>query len=59
MQPGTPMFQRYKRCPWEIEGAPEDDEDGASRAPSSVLMLTLARLAAVRALPRAGARYAA
>jgi hypothetical protein len=23
------MFQRYKRCPWEIEGKPEDDEDGA------------------------------
>lgn len=27
-QPGTPLFQRYKRCPWEIEGRPEDDEDG-------------------------------
>ncbi|KAI0774220.1 UPF0183-domain-containing protein [Fomes fomentarius] len=25
--PGTPLFQRYKRCPWEIEGRPEDDED--------------------------------
>ncbi|KAH9943487.1 UPF0183-domain-containing protein [Epithele typhae] len=25
--PGTPLFQRYKRCPWEIEGWPEDDED--------------------------------
>ncbi|KAL4241914.1 PHAF1 family protein [Abortiporus biennis] len=25
--PGTPMFQRYKRCPWAIEGQPEDDED--------------------------------
>ncbi|KAI0268387.1 UPF0183-domain-containing protein [Gloeopeniophorella convolvens] len=25
--PGTPLFQRYKRCPWQIEGAPEDDED--------------------------------
>ncbi|KAI0959486.1 hypothetical protein AcW1_004297 [Taiwanofungus camphoratus] len=25
--PGTPLFQRYKRCPWEIEGKPEDDED--------------------------------
>jgi len=25
--PGTPLFQRYKRCPWEIEGQPEDDED--------------------------------
>ncbi|KAH9853527.1 hypothetical protein C2E23DRAFT_859093 [Lenzites betulinus] len=25
--PGTPLFQRYKRCPWEIEGHPEDDED--------------------------------
>ncbi|KAH8113235.1 UPF0183-domain-containing protein [Phellopilus nigrolimitatus] len=27
--PGTPMFQRYQRCPWEIEGAPEDEEDDA------------------------------
>ena len=27
-QPGTPMFQRYQRCPWEIEGKPEDEEDG-------------------------------
>jgi len=25
--PGSPLFQRYKRCPWEIEGQPEDDED--------------------------------
>ncbi|KZT20389.1 UPF0183-domain-containing protein [Neolentinus lepideus HHB14362 ss-1] len=25
--PGTPLFQRYKRCLWEIEGQPEDDED--------------------------------
>ncbi|KAI9001067.1 UPF0183-domain-containing protein [Trametes punicea] len=25
--PGTPLFQRYKRCLWEIEGHPEDDED--------------------------------
>ncbi|CCM03165.1 uncharacterized protein FIBRA_05287 [Fibroporia radiculosa] len=25
--PGTALFQRYKRCPWEIEGQPEDDED--------------------------------
>ncbi|PFH52810.1 hypothetical protein AMATHDRAFT_1853 [Amanita thiersii Skay4041] len=25
---GSPLFQRYKRCCWEIEGAPEDDEDG-------------------------------
>jgi len=25
--PGTPMFQRYQRCPWEIEGDPEDEED--------------------------------
>ncbi|KAI0732965.1 UPF0183-domain-containing protein [Fomitopsis betulina] len=25
--PGSPLFQRYKRCPWEIEGKPEDDED--------------------------------
>ncbi|KAJ2930243.1 hypothetical protein H1R20_g6920, partial [Candolleomyces eurysporus] len=25
--PGTPLFQRYKRCSWEIEGSPEDDED--------------------------------
>ncbi|KLO18040.1 UPF0183-domain-containing protein [Schizopora paradoxa] len=25
--PGTPMFQRYNRCPWEIEGEPEDEED--------------------------------
>ncbi|ESK96066.1 hypothetical protein Moror_7411 [Moniliophthora roreri MCA 2997] len=25
--PGTPLFQRYKRCNWEIEGKPEDDED--------------------------------
>jgi hypothetical protein len=25
--PGSPLFQRYKRCPWEIEGPPEDDED--------------------------------
>jgi len=25
--PGTPLFHRYKRCPWEIEGVPEDDED--------------------------------
>jgi len=22
------MFQRYKRCSWEIEDKPEDDEDG-------------------------------
>ncbi|EIN10434.1 UPF0183-domain-containing protein [Punctularia strigosozonata HHB-11173 SS5] len=27
--PGTPLFQRYKRCPWEIESPPEDDEDDA------------------------------
>ncbi|THH11714.1 hypothetical protein EW145_g472 [Phellinidium pouzarii] len=26
--PGTPMFQRYQRCPWEIQGEPEDEEDG-------------------------------
>ncbi|KAG6911189.1 hypothetical protein DXG01_003056 [Tephrocybe rancida] len=26
--PGSPLFQRYKRCNWEIEGEPEDDEDG-------------------------------
>lgn len=26
--PGSPLFQLYKRCPWEIEGAPEDEEDG-------------------------------
>ncbi|KAI0053002.1 UPF0183-domain-containing protein [Auriscalpium vulgare] len=25
--PGTALFQRYKRCPWQIEGRPEDDED--------------------------------
>ncbi|TFK55961.1 UPF0183-domain-containing protein [Heliocybe sulcata] len=25
--PGTPLFQRYKRCLWQIEGQPEDDED--------------------------------
>ncbi|KAF8663497.1 hypothetical protein AX16_001065 [Volvariella volvacea WC 439] len=25
--PGSPLFQRYKRCVWEIEGLPEDDED--------------------------------
>ncbi|KIJ99374.1 hypothetical protein K443DRAFT_133084 [Laccaria amethystina LaAM-08-1] len=25
--PGSSMFQRYKRCNWEIEGKPEDDED--------------------------------
>ncbi|KAG6810868.1 hypothetical protein H0H92_009989 [Tricholoma furcatifolium] len=25
--PGSPLFQRYKRCNWEIEGVPEDDED--------------------------------
>jgi hypothetical protein len=25
--PGSPLFQKYKRCPWEIEGQPEDDED--------------------------------
>ncbi|KAF9008988.1 hypothetical protein BDQ17DRAFT_1275311 [Cyathus striatus] len=25
--PGTPLFQSYKRCNWEIEGSPEDDED--------------------------------
>jgi len=25
--PGSPLFQQYKRCPWEIEGKPEDDED--------------------------------
>jgi len=25
--PGTPLFQRYKRCPWELEANPEDDED--------------------------------
>ncbi|KAF9485265.1 UPF0183-domain-containing protein [Pholiota conissans] len=27
--PGSPLFQRYKRCNWEIEGEPEDDEDDA------------------------------
>ncbi|KAG8218590.1 hypothetical protein J3R82DRAFT_4231 [Butyriboletus roseoflavus] len=26
--PGSPLFQQYKRCPWELEGKPEDDEDG-------------------------------
>ncbi|GBE79685.1 hypothetical protein BKA93DRAFT_723292 [Sparassis latifolia] len=31
--PGTPLFQRYKRCPWEIEGIAEDDED---ETPSTV-----------------------
>jgi len=25
--PGSPLFQRYRRCPWELEGKPEDDED--------------------------------
>ncbi|KAF8913994.1 hypothetical protein CPB84DRAFT_1758102 [Gymnopilus junonius] len=25
--PGSPLFQRYKRCNWELEGSPEDDED--------------------------------
>lgn len=25
--PGSPLFQRYNRCPWEIAGEPEDDED--------------------------------
>ncbi|KAN0097506.1 Uncharacterized protein family UPF0183 [Tylopilus felleus] len=25
--PGSPLFQQYNRCPWEIEGKPEDDED--------------------------------
>ncbi|KAH7887660.1 hypothetical protein F5I97DRAFT_1935744 [Phlebopus sp. FC_14] len=25
--PSSPLFQRYKRCPWELEGKPEDDED--------------------------------
>ncbi|KII95090.1 hypothetical protein PLICRDRAFT_33920 [Plicaturopsis crispa FD-325 SS-3] len=25
--PGSPLFQRYQRCPWELEAAPEDDED--------------------------------
>ncbi|KAJ6628722.1 hypothetical protein B0H10DRAFT_1988979 [Mycena sp. CBHHK59/15] len=25
--PGSPLFQRYKRCNWEIQGKPEDDED--------------------------------
>ncbi|KAE9389615.1 UPF0183-domain-containing protein [Gymnopus androsaceus JB14] len=25
--PGSPLFQMYKRCNWEIEGSPEDDED--------------------------------
>jgi len=25
--PGSLLFQRYKRCNWEIEGKPEDDED--------------------------------
>ncbi|KAF9464456.1 hypothetical protein BDZ94DRAFT_1354305 [Collybia nuda] len=24
---GSPLFQQYKRCNWEIEGNPEDDED--------------------------------
>ncbi|KAJ3710449.1 hypothetical protein FB446DRAFT_728875 [Lentinula raphanica] len=27
--PGSPLFQVYKRCNWEIEGKPEDDEDDA------------------------------
>jgi len=30
-QAGSPLFQRYKRCNWELEGKPEDDEDGHSR----------------------------
>ncbi|KAI0091985.1 UPF0183-domain-containing protein [Irpex rosettiformis] len=25
--PGTALFQRYQRCPWAIQGLPEDDED--------------------------------
>ncbi|KAG0709729.1 hypothetical protein DFH29DRAFT_993121 [Suillus ampliporus] len=25
--PGSPLFQRYKRCPWQLESKPEDDED--------------------------------
>ncbi|KAF8525321.1 hypothetical protein JB92DRAFT_2877475 [Gautieria morchelliformis] len=25
--PGSPAFQRYMRCPWEIQGNPEDDDD--------------------------------
>ncbi|KAG6336846.1 hypothetical protein ID866_2242 [Astraeus odoratus] len=29
--PGSPLFQYYKRCPWELEGKPEDDEDGQGR----------------------------
>lgn len=24
------MFQRYQRCPWEVQGEPEDEEDGWS-----------------------------
>ena len=34
-KPGTPLFQRYKRCNWEIERKPEDDEDGGLIFPVS------------------------
>ncbi|KZS98044.1 hypothetical protein SISNIDRAFT_436865 [Sistotremastrum niveocremeum HHB9708] len=25
--PGSPLFQRYNRCPWEIQAVPEDEDD--------------------------------
>jgi phagosome assembly factor 1 len=28
LQPGSPVFQRYARCPWEIQSSSEDDDDG-------------------------------
>ncbi|KAH9938204.1 UPF0183-domain-containing protein [Fomitopsis serialis] len=38
--PGSPLFQRYKRCPWEIEGKPEDDEDGMCGCVESLARVT-------------------
>ncbi|KDQ64597.1 hypothetical protein JAAARDRAFT_75176 [Jaapia argillacea MUCL 33604] len=42
--PGTPLFQRYKRCPWEIEGPPEDDEDGISSSNGCIYPVIRLRL---------------
>jgi hypothetical protein len=35
------MFQRYKRCPWEIEAKPEDDEDGTRLCDLSLPLLSV------------------
>ncbi|KAF9076744.1 hypothetical protein BDP27DRAFT_1413894 [Rhodocollybia butyracea] len=37
--PGSPLFQMYKRCNWEIEGKPEDDEDGQHTSEKAIFMI--------------------